>query len=811
MRTVLWASVRVYARRYVATIVAIVIGTGFVVATGTLSGSLRAGLLGDLGVQYARSETVVTGVESPAAAQRLARELPGVTGVDAYTTASLSAGGHRREHSLAVGVQLGTVSVAPRLRWQSLVAGQAPTRPGQVLLDAGFARRHHLVPGDLLRVSGPGWRPTPLVVSGTTPSSTGPLAAVAYLTWSQLRMRSSAVAVSDVVTTAPSSRVPPASLRRSEVAEPSSTFVQSQMAQATRGVDLVAALLLLFAAIAYVVSALVIANTFSVLLAQRTREFALLRCVGASAAQVRRGVLVEACLVGTGAATAGVLLGWLTGVLLTQVGRAQLPDVPLGSPSLAPSWVLGGWVVGVLVTFGASLLPAIRGTRVSPLAALQPRGSLDVRTRSGLLRILLGSAMVSLGLFVLLAGGLSSLGPVLVAGAVSFLGVLLLGPVLVPRLVRLLGLPVRLFGVPGRLAASNAVRNPHRTAATAGSLLIGVTLLSGLAVGIDSIGVTVAKEIVRSQPVDASLNATHGALPPSTLGKVSGVSGVTAVEALRGPLARLSGPGMSRLDLPIVGMGGHQLSLTRAPAALRPPRGVLLVPWETFYSAGSPRRVQVQVGAQRLTLRVRAADGLVGIGLAPVGTVRALAPGTQPLRAVWARSDLGADQAALAAALTRIAEPAGASLAGGVGDRVQARQILRVMALTVVALVSIGVAIAVVGIGSTLGLSVLERTREHAVLRALGLTRLQLRSMLAVEGLLLAGAAGVLGAVLGSCYAVVALQAVVGDAVSTVSVALPFGQLALIVLGAAGLGLLASVIPARAAARLAPVAALNAD
>ena len=311
-----------------------------------------------------------------------------------------------------------------------------------------------------------------------------------------------------------------------------------------RGVDGVAIMLLVFAAIAFFVSALVIANTFAILLAQRARDFALLRCVGATRRQVRRSVLAEALVVGTASATLGVLVGLGLGRVLVAVAGRVFPALPTGDVAVSAAWLGGAWLLGVVVTVLASLLPALRGTRVSPLAALRPdaRSTYAPRPAGGAW----SRRLVALaGGVVLLAESVSahSIVLMLAGGAVNFVGVLLAAPVLVPACVRLLGLGVGRFGVPGRIAAANAVRNPRRTAATAASLLVGVTLISGLVTGMATVRSSVDKELDVAVPAGPDPHRTARRAPPGHPG--AGARGARG-RVGRGRAPRSASPGAVR-------------------------------------------------------------------------------------------------------------------------------------------------------------------------------------------------------------------------------------------------------------------------
>ena len=279
----MWASVRLYARRYVATVVAIVVGVGFIVTIDALSSAVRGGLLADATAQYVGTGTVVSEVPDVAAAARVLAGLPGTATVNAQMTQPLAVNGR----TVTATGQVATVATEPALRWQHLTAGRFPAGPGQALADVNAAHQNHVRLGDSVTV-GRGQEARTVRVTGFASSSTGLLSAPLYLTWPDLAAFPTEAFVQNVVTTSRDTDAVRASVPRRLAVDDRDDYLQAVQVQATQGVDTIAVMLLVFAAVAFFVSGLVIANTFSVLLAQRVRDFALLRCVGATRRQVRR-------------------------------------------------------------------------------------------------------------------------------------------------------------------------------------------------------------------------------------------------------------------------------------------------------------------------------------------------------------------------------------------------------------------------------------------------------------------------------------------------------------------------------------------
>lgn len=808
MRQVLFASVRVYARRYVAAAVAIVIGVGFVVATGALTSAARNGILTGLREQYAGADLVAWPPPDRSTAERLVRTASTVPGaaaaVNAVSYQPVSASGA----VVAETARIGSIAATPRLRWQQLTAGRYPA-VGEALVDAHVSAAEHINIGDRLRV-GRGADQLSVRVSGLVKTPAGGEAGVVYLRTADMAGLGKQWYVDNVVVAVPDGDTGPVVAALHAAAggvqvQDVDAFLREQLSLADRHVDVLGVMLLVFAAIAMFVAALVIANTFTILLAQRAGDLAMLRCVGATRRQVLAALRAESLVMGAAAATLGVLVGDVLGHLLVALGGRAFSGLPLGAVSVSPRWLVGAWLLGVLVTLGASLLPARRAARVSPVAALRAPDALQVRSRGSVPRLVLAALAVLVGAVLLtLAVRQHAAIPMLAGGAVSFTGLLLVGPLLVPGLVRVLGLAVARL-VAGRLAVANAMRNPRRTAATAGSLLVGVTLVSALLVGAATVRTTVSGEMDAQYPVDAML-ASHAALPAGTLPRVARLDGVARAVPLAGVAGRVGSASLSILAVPqdaSAVVHGH-------PDLLTPAAGTVYVPWSVIEDRGlaPDSAVTVRVGDRTTRLRLAGTELSGTAALVSRATLAALAPTARP-RAVWVRAATHADPAELDAQLQAVARGVDGEVTGSLGDRARMDAQLTVMTVAALSLLGAGVIIALVGIGATLGLSVLERGREHALLRAMGLTRRQLRLTLALESLLLAVAAGVLGVVVGTVYAWVGAHTVLGNAIGDIPLTVPVGPLAGVVAAAAAAGLLAGVLPARRAARVTPAAGLS--
>lgn len=794
MRTVLRASLRTHTRRYVSAALAIVIGVTFIVVTSLLASAARNGLVAGVEQQYRGADVVITDVDARDAARIVedAADAGGSAAVIGWTPQQVRVDDRLFDPRAGVG---GIASDAG-LRWQELREGRFPEQPGEMVADHNAVKGKDVHVGDTVEV---GSVEGTLVGLVDTPSASA--GADFYLLWDDLRAVDDDLWVDSVTYAGPGAST--VEVPRGAVVQPRDEFVEERQAELTNEVNVLAILLLVFAAIALFVSTLVIANTFSILFAQRARDFALLRCVGATRRQVLRSVRLEATALGVASALLGLLAGTALGYLLVALATSALPSGSMGDPTPSLRWYAGAFVTGLVVTVVAAWLPTRRVVRVSPLAALRPDDSTSVHTGAGRRRVLAGIATVLVGAALLaLSIRASSPGLMVLGGAAAFSGVLLLGPVLVPALIRVAGgLGGRVAGAPARLAAENAVRNPRRTAATTASLLVGVTLTTAVLVALASSRSAVDRDLDRDHPIDVALTATDRPLPADLLEKVQAVPGVGTAVALDGVSAQVSGAGR----LPVVTPGDVASVVHGSPAIATPGPGEVWLPSDQ----AAHSRVTVRVGDRSAVLQVSSGESWGDAAIVAPATLAALTDSPAPW-AVWVRAE-DADPEDLAGDLDALAQPADANLTNGLRERSWVVLQLDILTGTVVALLGIAVVIALIGIGNTLGLSVLERRREHALLRALGLTRRQLRATLAAEAVLLSVVATVLGSVIGVTFAWVSLQALVEAAVDQAPLVMPWGQLGLVVLVAGVAGLLSSLLPARRAARTAPAAGLSLD
>lgn len=853
MLQVALAQVRVHARRFIAVGLAVMLGVAFLSATLMVGATTNASLGQSIGASYAKADLVVTGEDGTMIPADVTDDLTAVPGVVAVH------GLERAYSQLVTGsaTSLATITTtAPdRLETATVTKGSYPSKPGEIALDETSAARLDVVPGDTVALDS-GAPSTSLgnalTVSGLTAPSEDPTlsgavqvlaspSVVRELNGGETAFRNVQLALAPGADTAAVTDAVTAALAGSAtdgafVVRTADEQTVAEVAQLSDGNDVLTGILLAFAAVAVIVAALVISNTFSVLVAQRTRELALLRCIGAERRQVRTSVLVEATIVGLVSAVLGVLLA--VGVMAALVALAR--QTGFGSfavLAVPPSAVITGIIVGVLMTLLAALVPARAATRVAPLAALRPTEPTVAGSRSGRVRLSTGLAALVAGGALLLFGALSvTIVQAVAGGAISFLGVVLLAPFFVPRSVAMIGRIARPLGVTGTLASVNAVRNPARTTASAAALMVGVTLVTMMMVGAQTARTSFDRELDENYAVDLEIAGTAAAaagtadsrVDASTLLQIDGVR--TAVRLSPVMLTSANDGGML-----VYAADPEEIAGVLRSQGTALTDGMILAPqtWTqadiTLETAGGPWTLPVMATDAAFfqpLITTATAEKLGGSPSDALSTYLGDTGGTRMEQSAagqtlasylgttyWLRLDDGLDGAAVVDVRSRIVSATGLSeyqVTGAAIERVAYNQIIDVMLLIVTALLAVAVLIALIGVANTLSLSVLERRRENSLLRALGLTRAQLRGMLAIEAVLIAGVAALLGSGLGILYGWLGAQSALGG-IATVSPSVPFGQISAVLAVAVGAGLLASVLPARRAARLSPVAGLASD
>ncbi|MGW0737650.1 ABC transporter permease [Streptomyces sp. NPDC002851] len=643
--------------------------------------------------------------------------------------------------------------------------------------------------------------------------------------------------------------------REGAMATSGAQLAAEQSAQIAENTKALTKMLLVFAGIALFVGVFIIANTFTMLIAQRSREIALLRAVGASRRQVVRSVLVEAGLLGLGASAAGFALGLGIAAGLRPLLNAGGAGLPEGSLVISPAALGWSLVVGVVVTVLAAWLPSRKAARIAPVEALS---SVDLapKVRSTVLRNVLGGLLTGAGVLVMLyvttleGGDEANLMIAMLGSILTLTGTIVLAPLLSRPLVAVAGrLTTRLFGVSGKLARENALRNPRRTAATASALMIGLTLITGLSVAGNSVDAALREEATQGLTADYKISTAGYEGLDTGLGKkadqVPGVAAAAPVTSsafdVGGEFALVTGADPQRLakvaelrftsgSLDAVGPGKVALS---EPLA----KTTGLTTGDTFEAnfdfgpgtgnqdkdededegkdndkgkgqdkdkdkAGEGKKKLTVAGVYQPTRAVDDALGTLGDVLphARGGKLDNILVKAAPGRATGLEHDLRTALGNSPLLKVQNQEQLAKAESGPI----------TVMVNMLYGLLGMAVVIAVLGVVNTLAMSVFERTREIGMLRAIGLDRSGVKQMVRLESVVIS----LFGAVLGigtGIFLAWAGGSLTASSLTTYETVLPWLRLGLFLLLALAIGILAAIWPARRAARLNMLRAINAQ
>lgn len=603
-----------------------------------------------------------------------------------------------------------------------------------------------------------------------------------------------------------------------------------------------------FGGIAVFVSALVITNTFQVLVASRLRTMALLRAIGADAAQLRRATLAEGALLGILGGAAGVLAGWVLALAFMFVLRLLNDGKSL--PAVVPNFtaIAVGLGLGLIMAVLSSLAPALKAGRVSPMEALRP-ADVSSSGRISRPRIIIGSALVAVGLAAALFAALFTpestdvsaavnvdpwFGlpmPVygVAGGALSFLGVLLLGRLVIPPLVSLLGKLLARFSalrVTAPLAGQNARQVPGRTTATASALLVGVTLVVTMTVGAATAQRMLYDELAESHPVDGYITAT-GADIEETLARLPQVQDAAMLEGVQAMLRGDSG----ETPVQVLVLNSDQLEeVAYRDVALEP--GQVLVPgsfvWgeEQLFSMAEEGQQQTarltpdgtaDSGAQDAALELEVQFGSwVPAGMVVIAEESLAAeaiPGpwqpTERYGATFLRMGEGSGQTEINGVFEAFSENSDQLSLESAYARAGYGEIIDMVLLMVLVLLAAAIIVAVIGVSNTLSLSVFERQREAALLRAVGMNRRAVGSMISLEALLMAAVALLLGTVLGGFFGWAGVSSLVAREDWSVVLEIPWVRVAAIWAATLVAALLAAWLPARQMSRVQPASRLS--
>ncbi|MEU0115442.1 FtsX-like permease family protein [Streptomyces bobili] len=711
----------------------------------------------------------------------------------------------------------------------TLKEGTAPHGPGQIALDSETARRAGYQVGDTVRLSidGPVLSPE---ITGIFTTDDGNVAAGGSLTlfdtataqqlfgktgtYDEIDVKAAA-GTSQTALKAALDKALPKDLVETTTGKQLADHQAKAISASTSGLRQG---LLVFAGIALFVGTFIIANTFTMLVAQRTKELALLRAVGASRRQVTRSVLIEAFVVGTVAGVTGLVAGVGIGAGMRSLMGSLGATVPDGPLVVSPGTVATALLVGVVITMLAAWLPGRRAAKIAPVAAMSSVHA-TASTKSLVLRNTIGALLSGAGVAVVLAAttmsGSDGQAPMGIGAALLVIGVFVLTPLLSRPLIAAASPVLRIFGVSGKLARQNSVRNPRRTAATASALMVGLTLITGMTVMAGSLQKSIDKMASTAIKADYVVSMANGnELSPDVERKLRATDGVALTSPLRNAPARIDG--QTEYVTGVTGSAIRELTdLTLDGGSFAVGGTKVVVDDDTATShgwkAGSDFTVAYEDGEkQRLTVAGVYQGNEMIRGIILDNTALAPHQDDPTDMQVMVKTSGGASDATK----DRLEKALGANPAIKVQSKQdlsdEIAQMFTLMLNMLYGLLAMAVIVAVLGVINTLAMSVFERSQEIGMLRAIGLDRRAVKRMVRLESLVIALFGGVLGIGLGVFFGWAAGE-LIGTSMPTYELVLPWARMAAFLALAAAVGVLAALWPARRAAGLNVLAAIKSE
>jgi putative ABC transport system permease protein len=827
--------------RYALTALAVLLGVAFIAGSLVLTDTMDSTFDNLYDQIYKGTAAVVEATEpfSPGASystQRqlidasLATRLAKVPGVKAL---ALNVDGYAQLVGRD-GKPLGQINAAPTLgvAWTNVAAlnplrilpgGHAPRTGSQIVIDEHSANAAHFKVGDKVLVL-TRQRPATYTITGivTWGSTDSPLGATitAFDPATAERVLAKPGQVNSIsVEAAPgfsSSQVVSnlqAAIRHQGIEVVSGQAVTAQAQQTIhQALGFITVILLVFAFIALFVGSFVIFNTFSITVAQRQRELALLRAVGASRDQVLASVIGESLVIGLVASGAGVIAGIGLAVALKAGLSALGFTLPTSGLVLTPRTVIVGLVAGTVITVLSAIAPARRAATIPPVAALQdvaaePGRPPARRTVPGVVVTIAGAAALAAGLFSHLGSRVTLVA--LGAGAV-FIGVALLGPFIARPVSRVLGAPLAFRGTAGKLSQQNAMRNPSRSATTAAALMVGVALVSLtsiLAASMKASVSTIIGSAVRADfVVSSGASISGGGLSPQIEGSLKALPEVGDVAGVRAGVVKIYGRVISVVAAdPRAAASLFSIGVTQGRLANVTSAGIAIstqVAASRHLRIGSPVAVTYPTtGTKTYTVQaIYSVRAVAGDYLLPLAAAEANLPQSLDI-AVYIKLAPGVSASAGRHAIEGVLSsyPNATLMNQDQYKAQQARQVDQLLNL-VYGLLALAVVISLIGIANTLALSIYERTRELGLLRAVGMTKGQLRSIIRSEALIISLFGALEGLVLGTLFGWAIVAALHSRGVTQFS--FPAVQLLAVTVLAGLAGMVAAIAPSRRAARL---------
>jgi putative ABC transport system permease protein len=841
-----------YKLRLALSALAIVLGVAFVTGTFVFTDSLRKAF-DDLTTAGQPDLTISasTTVEGPFPGAAPALTIPDSVVADVSESPSVAAAtGYVRVFNVTVldadgkplGGNAGPGSVGSAESWLppgqwdrwNLVAGEPPATPDEVVINTGTAEDLQAQVGDTLTVLLPDGSRVQTTIVGIAEQTLATFGGSGSVVMWDLPQAQKLLTGEGKITEVFATAVPGVSQNQLQqdvgfdlppdlTTETGDQAASELSQQLDESLGFLNTFLLVFGLVSLFVSAFLIYNTFSILVAQRTRELALTRAIGATKSQVRTSVLIEALIVAVIATTAGLALG--AGVAWGLRALFRLLGAPLPGDSLVllPRTLLIAYAVGIIITVVSALIPARRAASVPPVAAMRTDlspSSKPLRTRG-----LVGAALAAVAVVAMIAAvavdstnGSRALSILGLSALAALFAALTLAPVAAQYFIPVLAAPFR-RSVVGRLAGENARRNPRRTAATAGALMVGLFLITALSIVASStIKSTdaVVDEVISSDYV--LFSSSFQGFPPAVYDAVADVDGVAIATPVASAFAIVPGGDSDGTVVTIVDPEqiGEVLNIETIEGSL----GALNTPGTVIVDTETAAEGGLTVGSKAVLTTVSGPIFADVVGLyEPAGFFQGFVTGfaTGPqlaapdqLSAVYIKLADDVDRDTVRADLESALEPYPiVSLQDQTEFKDQIRSQINQLLTFIIALLVLAVLIAFLGIVNTLALSVFERTREIGLMRAVGTTQKQVRRMILIESVLIAVLGSALGLLLGVIYGIALQRLLANDGITKLGIS--FGQLLLFLVISAVGGVLAALWPARRASKLNVLKAIATD
>ncbi len=826
--------------RALTTTFAVVIGVAFVAGSYVLTDTIFAAF-DEIFTESLKGTSVVVTAENPVEQEN--GEVPSISasllprvqktpGVRLAAGAIFTPGGFFDSEGEKIGNKFAPKFISSTLPGQleslTYVDGHQPRGPTEASIDKAAAEASDLKLGEQIELIGQG-RAQRFRLVGFSQLGNASFggASIAQVTLPVAQRLTHKVGRFDQISVAAGEGVSASALKSRIAAQmPTGVRVETGQENADRGSEeirddlgFLRTVLFVFGFVALFVGAFLIFNTFSITVAQRVAEFGMLRTLGASRPQILTTVMAEALAIGLLGAVIGIGGGYVIAVLLNALFEAVEIDLPTTGLVMETRTIVVSLAIGVVVTLVSSLIPVLRSTRVPPIAALHAVSAPPSRRRR-LLYAVLSVLLGLLGLGMMLAGLFGDADPGAAAGlmgagaAIVILAVSIFSPRLVPPLAAVAGWPLeRVRRLLGRLARENAQRNPGRTAVTAAALMIGlalVTFVTVFAAGLKSTVATVVDENFTGGLVIQNSDG-FSPIPAGAAAAAEKVPGVELVGSIRAAEAGVIGAGSkARVSAPTRDIGSAITIEWKqgGPETLRRLGDAEAILSDSFASeygleVGDRFQLLSQTGARPVFTVAGEFDSKLGVFGSVLVTQRVLARDFNQTQDQidFVKTAPGADAATVQTALTKVVEVAypvaevmnQQELKESREDQVQALVNLFYVLLALAILISL------FGIANTLALSIHERTRELGMLRAIGMSRRQVRTMIRYEAVITALIGAILGIVLGVIFAALIAQPLKDEGFT---LSYPIGTLAIVLVVSGLFGVLAAIQPARRASRL---------